>query len=279
MSHHHHDDASFCLDDDSSSDHYSQEEGRSVHSSELKLAKRESTAVWGLRWLVFAVLLLSTLLVASLTYFFTKKAENDEFKASFRDNASKILDSLGSSVEQSISGATAFVVNMVGDQNLVKVEVFVTTIQGLTIVHCFFIQHSSFSLQLSHARDSQQTWPNVTIPDFEARAQRFLSLTKTLMFMQFMLITPETRLGWEAYSADHGRGWVEESMEFLKTNDLYQDVYKARNISEPTYLDFIHNYSAWGVENPKGLPYDSKLVTVLRLLSLHFLCFNADGEI
>ena len=74
--------------------------------------------------------------------------------------------------------------------------------------------------------------------------------------MEFLLVTPETRPEWEAYSAKHGRDWATKSIEYLKSNDMFQDVYKARNITEPEYLDMIHDYSAWGVENPKGLPDD-----------------------
>lgn len=116
----------------------------------------------------------------------------------------------------------------------------------------------SFSAQFSYARDAEQTWPNVTIPDFEAQAQRFLTLTRTTMFAVYMLVTRENRLGWEAYTADHGPDWVEKSMDYLKHNDLFQDAYRAWNISDPPYLNYIHNYSAWGVENPQGLSYDSK---------------------
>lgn len=138
-------------------------------------------------------------------------------------------------------------------------------------------QHLSCFTQLSYARDTHQTWPFVTIPDFESRVQRALGSTFTIIFMHH-LVTNETRLAWEAYSAEHGRNWVEDSMAFLKKNDLFQDVYKERNISEPILLDFIHDYSAWGVENPKGIPYDRKFT--VHVLSFTFLRFiNAHEEV
>ena len=108
--------------------------------------------------------------------------------------------------------------------------------------------------QLSYARDHDQTWPFVTIPDFESRSQKFLSLTKAVVFMEFILVTPETRPAWEEYTKENGRAWAEDSIAYLKRNDLFQDVYKKRNITTPQYLDFVHDYSAWGVEDPKGLP-------------------------
>lgn len=105
-------------DDVSSSDnaisHHSRDEERSLHSSELDLANPESKAVWGLRWLVFAVLLLCAMVVVSLTHFTITKIETDDFKATFEANAIKILQSLGSAVEQKISATDTFVVTMVG---------------------------------------------------------------------------------------------------------------------------------------------------------------------
>ena len=74
--------------------------------------------------------------------------------------------------------------------------------------------------------------------------------------MEFLLVTPETRSEWEAYSAKHGPTWAEKSIEYLKNNDMFQDVYKARNITEPEYIEVVHDYSAWGVEDPEGLPDD-----------------------
>ena len=96
----------------------------------------------------------------------------------------------------------------------------------------------------------------VTIPDFESRSQKFLALTKAVVFIEFLLVTPKTQPAWEAYTKVHGRRWAEEPVEYLKRNDLFQDVYKRRNITELQMLDFVHDYSAWGVENPKGLPDD-----------------------
>ena len=57
--------------------------------------------------------------------------------------------------------------------------------------------------------------------------------------MEFLLVTPETRPDWEAYTANHGRDWATKSIDYLKKNNKFQDVYKARNITEPEYLDMI----------------------------------------
>jgi hypothetical protein len=159
------------------------------------------------------------ILFALGTYFYTTNAETDEFEKQFNEDAIKVLQSLGESLDKAIAGVDAMVLNM-----------------------------------LSYARDTNQTWPYVTIPDFEARSAKFLALTNAVVFLQFMLITPETRDKWEAYTAEHGRVWTEQSIEYLKRNDMFQDAYRTLNITEPEYLEFIHDYSAWGVEGHQGLP-------------------------
>lgn len=85
----------------------------SVMSMQVNLAKRESVAVSRLRWLVFAVLLIGTVIVAILVYLYLSTEEKKNFEKSFQDNAMKILESLGSSLKQSMVGLDAFVISMV----------------------------------------------------------------------------------------------------------------------------------------------------------------------
>ncbi|KAL7572637.1 hypothetical protein ACA910_010388 [Epithemia clementina (nom. ined.)] len=186
------------------------------------IAKRETKQIFRLRVLVFSVLFLSMVLVSVVTYYYTSTNEQTGFEEAFKDNAGKVLQSLGASLDKALAGVDAFVVSM-----------------------------------LSYARETNQTWPYVTIPDFEARSTKFLALTKAVVFMEFPLVTPETRLRWEQYTKEHGRDWANKSVNYLKENNLFQDVYQQRNITEPEYLDFVHDYSAWGVDNPQGLPYSN----------------------
>jgi hypothetical protein len=187
------------------------------------LAKRETRAVLKSKLLVFGVLLASAILVAAMTYVYTSGAEQSEFETAFEQDARKVLESLGASLDKAIAGVDAYVITM-----------------------------------LSYARDTNQTWPFVTIPDFEASSGKFLDLTKSAVFMEFLLVTPETRPEWEAYSAREGRKWAQDSIDYLRHNNLFHDVFEARNVTDESvvYLDFVHDYSAWGVENPQGLPSD-----------------------
>ncbi|KAL7569517.1 hypothetical protein ACA910_013892 [Epithemia clementina (nom. ined.)] len=188
------------------------------HNQPDIIAKRETQQIFRLRVLVFSVLFLSMALVSVLTYYYTSTSEQTDFEEAFHDNAGKVLQALGASLDKAIAGVDAFVISI-----------------------------------LSHARETNQTWPFVTVPDFEARSTKFLALTKAMVFILYTLVTQETRLEWEQYTQQHGRDWTSKSMDYLERNNLFQDVYRARNITQ--YLDFIYDYSTLDGDNPKGLPY------------------------
>ena len=104
-----------------------EEENHSIHSSSsgrhtsgstnrdapLDLARRESSAVGSLRLLAILVLVVSTVGVAVLTYEYTRRSEEALFEESFNDDALKILESLGSSLDKAIARVDAYVISMV----------------------------------------------------------------------------------------------------------------------------------------------------------------------
>ena len=105
---------------DNGSDHSGSSSLPDVHSSTTgedapKLARRETTAVWSFRVLAMLVLLLSTVAVAIATYTFTRNAERELFEDTFHDDALKILESLGSSLDKAIAGVDAYVISMVSE--------------------------------------------------------------------------------------------------------------------------------------------------------------------
>ena len=127
----------------------------------MNLAGRETKAVWSLRLLVILVLVASTIGVAIVTYQYTRKVETALFEDTFEDDALKILESLGSSLDKAIAGIDAYVISMVSVLAI-----------GCIIVRCglsfrFNLVNVSFAgtipigsePQLSYARDHNQTWP------------------------------------------------------------------------------------------------------------------------
>jgi hypothetical protein len=101
------------------------------------IAKDEDRAVFRLRLLVIGVLVASTVGVAFAVYYYISKSENREFEENFSADAKKVLDSLGSSLELTLSAVDALVVNIV-----------------------------------SYAILSNSSWPFVTVPDFAVRANK-----------------------------------------------------------------------------------------------------------
>ena len=128
---------------DTDSNGKSGRDGAAGTGLEYEVGKRETKAVGGLRWCVFFVLVISMTLVAVTTYFYLRNEEIREFEEKFEGDSFKILSSLGASIDKAIAGVDAYVVTM-----------------------------------LSYARETNQTWPFVTIPDFEARSAKFLALTR-----------------------------------------------------------------------------------------------------
>ena len=79
------------------------------------IAKRETKAVCGVRMLVFGVLLCSMTAVAVLVFYALRNSEQDSFEQQFYENADKILASLGLSLDLTLGGLDALVVNMVSE--------------------------------------------------------------------------------------------------------------------------------------------------------------------
>ena len=110
---------------------------------------------------------------ATFTYIFTSKAEVAQFEQQFEEDAQKIMQSIGASVDSTIAAVDAFAIGL-----------------------------------LSFARDTNQTWPFVTIPDLEARTSKVLALTKAIIIFEFMVVKPEERSRWETYTAEKGPVWA-----------------------------------------------------------------------
>ena len=118
-------------------------DGGGMNANDFGVARRETKAVGGLRWCVVFVLVVSMTLVAVTTYFYLREEEMSEFEEQFQGDSFKILSSLGASLDKAIAGVDAYVISM-----------------------------------LSYAHETNQTWPFVTVPDFEARSEKFLALTR-----------------------------------------------------------------------------------------------------
>ena len=195
------------MEDDSASTNNNENEDENDKSAlPVTLAKRESKAVLGMRFLVFGVLLASTIVVAVLVYYYTSSSERTQFESSFTMDAQKVLQGIGTSLDYTLGGADAMVVSMV-----------------------------------SYANATNQTWPFVTIPDYGVRADKIMGLTNAIYITMFMYVAPGQRYQWQNYSAEHGKQWVEQTLDLQKRENMYQNVIKENNFTNVTYFNVIYD--------------------------------------
>lgn len=125
-------------------------------------AKRETCVVAGLRLVVLTVLVVSTVFLAMVVHSYLDNEEQEEFKESFESDANKVLRSIGITLDQTLGAVDAMGVSM-----------------------------------LSFAAYTNQTWPFVTIPDFEMRAAKARRSAKASVVSIYQVVSHENRAAWE----------------------------------------------------------------------------------
>jgi hypothetical protein len=152
---------------------------------EQVIGKQETRFVQAMRLLVLFVLAGATAGAGYSVYWFLDTSETDDFREDFVADAGKVMASIGQNLDRTLTALDSFVVTMV-----------------------------------SYAKDTNSTWPQVTIPDFEVRASKIRALSKGVYLNNYMLIDREEREEWENYAEQNG-GWVEESIAIQKTDSNY----------------------------------------------------------
>jgi len=143
---------------------------------DIVLAQRENRAVQTLRLIAFLVLLCIAVAVSLSVFFYCQHQEDDSFDLGFTEHAGKIIDAFQANSERRLSALQAF--------------------------------SQQFT---SHVLATSETFPNVTLPDFELNAAYTLKLADVVALLVFPLVTTEQRKGWEAYSVNH-QYWLSEGL-------------------------------------------------------------------
>ena len=165
---------------------------------EEKLANKETQTVGRLKIVVLLLLVFSAIGVALAVFYYVRNSELEDFEESFHGDAVKVLSSLGANL----------------DLTMEAMDTFATSI-------------------LSYARETNQSWPFVTVPDFAIRGAKLLSLSSAFYVNTYPLVTFEQREKWEYYSAMNNE-WVDESIEIQENHDGYTG-------------PIIKNYTNWNV--------------------------------
>jgi hypothetical protein len=179
-----------CEPEDSEAGCWSSEDGMSmIDESDIPtdndFSKKETKDVIRLKLLVFLILAASASTIAACVYRYISQSETSQFESKFVYDASKIFQSVGSSLDRTLGALDSLAVTMV-----------------------------------SYARDENITWPFVTLPDFGVKMAKLLPLTDACVITVLPIVYPEKRKEWEEYSLLH-QGWVNESMVIQETWEGY----------------------------------------------------------
>lgn len=145
-------------------------------SGETSIAKDETKTVNCFRLLLLAALIATALCVSLTAFFMIRNGEQEEFEGTFRSHATKIIETFESEAAEK---RTALV-------------------------------HHSRELT-SHAKSSNETWPFVTLPDYEMRARLTLELAEVIGIMLLPLVTKENAMEFGKYM-NSNQEWYWEGM-------------------------------------------------------------------
>jgi hypothetical protein len=130
-----------------------------------RLARRETKAVNVLRVLVLVLLLVTAMLTSVGVFIYLSNEETQMFESGYQANAQRIVESFHDAVERRLGAINSMA----------------TTI-------------TSYSL------DAKQTFPFVTIPNFEIRGSDLRVQADSSGILWMPLVTDETRDAWEEYA-------------------------------------------------------------------------------
>jgi hypothetical protein len=183
-------DEASCEPADSVEGRWSSEDGISVFDDldipmDSDFSKQETKNVFHLKLVVILILVVSASTIAASVYRYISQTEKSQFESKFGYDASKIFQSMGNSLERTLGSMDSLSVTMI-----------------------------------SYARDLNDTWPFVTLPDFGVKMAKLLPLTDAFVISVLPIIYPEKRIEWEEYSLLH-HGWVNQSMAIQETWNGY----------------------------------------------------------
>jgi hypothetical protein len=168
-----------------------------VEQEDQMIAKDEHKAVIRLRLLLLLVLLGSTVGFAFATHYYVSRFETTALEEQFQADATKVLSSVGASLDFTMGAVDSLVVNMV-----------------------------------SYAHESQSKWPFVTVPDFAVRAAKIKALSNALLLAVYPVVKSDTRSRWERYTVNHD-AWVKEGMTLQEKDGSFRGAMDF-NFSETT---------------------------------------------
>lgn len=175
------------LDDDDDSGYEADGSPSPMLTQEKKeeLAKQESRAVFFLRVIVLLVLVSSAVAVVTSVYMYMTQQETDEFESTFNNDATKVFEAIGKTLDQTLGAMDSFVVQSV-----------------------------------AYAKYSNSTYPFVTMPDYGIPASKLLLQSKAFQVSMAYIVAADQREQWEEYASDpENNRWVDETIDYMEKDD------------------------------------------------------------
>jgi hypothetical protein len=160
------------------------------------LARRETKVVKVLRVSVLVLLLVTATLTSVGVYIYLSNEETQMFEAGYQSNAQRIVESFHDAVERRLGAVNSLA----------------TTV-------------TSYSL------DAKQTFPFVTIPNFEIRGSDSRVQADATSIAWLPLVTDETRDAWEEYALINRSQIDEAFLEDVKQRGKQDDEFGLANTS------------------------------------------------
>ena len=135
--------------------------------------------------IVMVTLLVVAAVASTCVLVFTNKSEQRQFEESFHNDAIKVLDAIGNSIDNTLMPLDNLAVALV-----------------------------------SHANADNLTWPFVTLDDFAVRVAKVLPLTDAIFIAVLPVVTPANIFQWDNYSRTNN-GWVDEAIDIQESWELY----------------------------------------------------------
>jgi hypothetical protein len=172
------------------------------------IAHRETSTVCKWKLVVLLVLVAGTIGAALAVSRYTRDSELQKFHSAFAEDAIKVSSAIAKSLEQTVGALDGLAATLV-----------------------------------SHAAHSNQSWPQVTLPDFAIRASKVLPISNALYISVLPLVTSTERVAWETYAGAND-AWVNESMRLQETWNGYHGPIIFDWVANPVihvFEDFAYN--------------------------------------
>jgi hypothetical protein len=163
------------------------------------LARRETKVVKVLRVLVLVLLFFTATVTSVGVYFYTSNEETHHFESGYQANAQRIVESFHDAVERRLGAI-----------------------------------NSMATAITSHSLDTKQTFPVVTIPNFDIRGSDLRIQADAMSILWMPLVTDETRDAWEEYALINRSQIDEAFLEDVKRREKQDEEFDLTNSNSST---------------------------------------------